>query len=91
MAIIILGFYQTYSGYGLWHSPGTITRGVYIAWGVLLAFWIVLYAAGFSLLPRQWRERKAALGIVGESMAKRRDSEMGLARPSENTERGVEL
>jgi hypothetical protein len=87
-AIILLGFYQVYSGLGLWKNPGPLPHGTTIAWGVLLAFWVVLYLAGFALIPKQVAMRKEALAVgeskSGEEMmgTERRSSVQGLARPS---------
>jgi len=84
--IVILGFVQVYTGFGQWGKPGMIPHGIVIAWGVLTAFWVILYLAGMALLPRQWRDRKATMTSaksdvydVGDG---RRSSVAPLSRPS---------
>ena len=87
--IVILGFVQVYTGFGQWQAPGNIPHGIIVAWGVLLALWLVVYLAGFALLPSQWRDRKAAIGMGKGKMDQnydvgdgRRSSVMPIARPS---------
>ena len=60
--ILALGFAQVYTGFGQWGKPGKVPHGAIVAWGVLLAFWTIVYLAGFVLLPKQWEQRKAELG-----------------------------
>jgi hypothetical protein len=62
--ILILGFYQVYQGLDIWGKPSPLPHGTYIAWGVLLAFWVIVYLGGFALFPRQWRERREAERLV---------------------------
>lgn len=62
--ILILGFYQVYEGLDIWGKPSPLPHGTIIAWGVLLAFWVVVYLAGFALFPRQWMERLEAQRLV---------------------------
>jgi hypothetical protein len=62
--ILILGFVQVYEGLDIWGKPSPVPHGTIIAWGVLLAFWVIVYLAGFALFPRQWRERVDAQRLV---------------------------
>ncbi len=90
IVILALGFAQVYTGFGQWGKPGTIPSGVVPAWGVLVAFWSIVYLAGFSLLPRQWRERQAEAapekgGDNYEVGIGRSSSAAALARPNGDT------
>jgi len=57
VVILALGFAQVYTGFGQWGKPGRIPHGAIVAWGVLVAFWSMLYLAGLVLLPRQIHDR----------------------------------
>ncbi|KAK4685291.1 hypothetical protein P7C73_g4860, partial [Tremellales sp. Uapishka_1] len=86
IAILAMGFYQPWSGFGQWGKPGMVPKGTIIAWGVLLAFWSILYLAGLGLLPKQWKQDKTdgagyEKGTTGHDV--RESSDRALTRPSE--------
>jgi len=91
ITILVLGFIQVRSGMGQWNAPGTVPRGIIIAFWVLVALWGTIYLAGFALLPRQWRARKANMSAVKRSDSyevpdgERRSSVAPLTRPSVDT------
>lgn len=80
IAIMVIGFVEVYLGLKLWKRPGHVPHGAYVAWGVLLAFWLALYLTGFVLLPRQWRAGKADLDVHGEIAGREKPQDGGHER-----------